>query len=37
MPEGVPAFHGPDAWFEVEKLPGRQLRFIKQVPRPAGL
>ena len=37
MPEGVPAFEGPDAWFKVEKLPGKPLRFIKQIERPAGL
>jgi hypothetical protein len=33
MPDGVPEFEGPDAWFEVEK----PLRFARQIERPAGL
>jgi hypothetical protein len=32
----VPPFLGPEAWFEVEKLPKRPLRFIRQVDDPFG-
>jgi hypothetical protein len=35
--EGVPPFDGPDAYFEVEKLPKKPLRFIRQVEQPSWL
>jgi hypothetical protein len=37
MPDHLPAFDGPEAWFEIEKLLGKPLRFIKQAPMPPGL
>jgi hypothetical protein len=37
MPDGVPDFEGADAWFAVEKLPGKPLRFLRQIERPTGL
>jgi len=33
----VPPFEGEEACFEVEKLPGKPLRFIRQVERPRWL
>lgn len=33
----VPPFDGPWACFEVEKLPKKPLRFIRQVERPRWL
>jgi hypothetical protein len=33
----VPPFVGEEAWFEVEKLPMKPLRIIREVERPAGL
>jgi hypothetical protein len=32
----VPPFDGPEAWFEVETLPGKPVRFVRQVERPGG-
>jgi hypothetical protein len=33
----MPPFQGAEAWFEVEKLPGKPLRIIREVERPPGL